>query len=171
MGQIGGAMTIKKSRWFGDGDGVWSVGVSTLVRKGEVTLTVEEWGQEQFGPDGMLGEYKMLTRKRITILVGPEVMNLLRRGTDEVALEAIFRRLPWQHGGKTMRTGVRAVVQAEIPGVWADFEKRMEATRRRGLEVAAARHTLAARAAATVRKIAEMVTGPYVPRGIDLSEV
>ncbi len=163
-------MTIKKSRWFTDGDGVWSVGVSTLVRKGEVTLTVEEWGHE-YNSEGFLGEYKMLTRKRITILVGPEVMNLLRRGTDEVAIEAIFRRLPWQHGGKTMRTGVRAVVQANLPAVWADFKERMEATRRRDLEVAATRHTLAARAAATVRKIAEMVTGPYVPRGIDLSEV
>ncbi len=163
-------MTIKKSRWFTDGDGVWSVGVSTLVRKGEVTLTVEEWGQEQFGPDGMLGEYRMVTRKRITVLVGPEVMNLLRRGTDKVAIEAIFRRLPWQHGGKTMRTGVRAVVQAEIPAVWADFEKRMEATRRRHSDaIQASRED--GRVMGVLHHYVKMITGPYVPRGIDLSEV
>jgi hypothetical protein len=126
MGQIGGAMTIKKSREFGDGE--YGLRVTTFVRKGTVVLTSYEVN-EDYGWD--------ITQKLVIGGVSPEAIRILRRGSDAEAMEAIFRRLPWYNSPLRIRQAVLAIIGKEFPALREEHKARMEASRRRRLEAIA----------------------------------
>jgi hypothetical protein len=123
MGQNGVAMTIKKSREFGDGD--YGLRVTTFVRKGTVVLTSYEVNEE-YGWD--------ITQKLVIGGVSPETIRLLRRGSDAEAMEAIFRRLPWYNSPLRIRQAVVSIIGKEFPALRDEHKERMEASRRRRLD-------------------------------------
>jgi hypothetical protein len=124
MGQIGGAMTIKKSRSFGRGG--YTLHVTTRVRRGEVTLTSCAATETESGI-----AYEVTAR--LTLTVSPEAMRILRRGSDEEAMTAVFRRLGWFTHPR-IREAVKEIVAYDFPALREEHKARMEASRRRRLD-------------------------------------
>ncbi len=153
-------MSIKKSRYLGH-NSEYCLRVETFVNRGQVRLTTYEID---------LGDFTSEITAKLTVSeVSPEAVKILRRGSDAEAMEAVFRRLPWFTHPR-IRQAVTEIIKDDFPALHAEHVARMEASRRRRLDaIQASRED--SRVMGVLRHMAKMVTGPYVPRGIDLSEV
>ena len=152
-------MTIKKSRYLGH-NSEYCLRVETFVNRGQVRLTTYEID---------LGDFTSEITAKLTVSgVSPEAVKILRRGSDAEAMEAVFRRLPWFTHPR-IRQAVTEIIKDDFPALHAEHVARMEASRRRRLDaIQASRED---RAMEILHHYVRMITGPYVPRGIDLSEV
>ena len=153
-------MTIKKSRYLGH-NSEYCLRVETFVNRGQVRLTTYEID---------LGDFTSEITAKLTVSgVSPEAVKILRRGSDAEAMEAVFRRLPWFTHPR-IRQAVTEIIKDDFPALHTEHEARMETSRRRRLEgIQASRED--GRVMGVLRHYVKMITGPYVPRGIDLSEV
>jgi hypothetical protein len=115
---------IKKSRSFGRGG--YTLHITTFVRRGEVILTSSCATETEGGI-----AYEVTAR--LTVSVSPEALRILRRGSDEEAMTAVFRRLGWFTHPR-IREAITEIVSYEFPSLRAEHEARMEATRRRRLD-------------------------------------
>jgi hypothetical protein len=120
-------MSIKKSRSFGRGG--YTLHVTTFVRRGEVILTSCAATET---PEGIAYE----VTARLTVPVSPEAMKILRRGSDEEAMTAVFRRLGWFTHPR-IREAITEIVSYDFPALRDEHKARMEASRRRRLEAIA----------------------------------